>query len=169
MRQRQPQGPRTGTAFYGGPATTGPSHGLQAEKARAPFANVGLVKLPEDVSDDQAIPLSEIFPTGYFGADAAEIKNGDTVAVFGCGPVGLFAILSAHLLGAGRVLTVDCIPLRLDKARDLGAEVINFEEDDPVEMLRDLTGGIGVDRAIDAVGVDECHAHHGPAARQARQ
>src|SRR5690606_21060572 len=102
-----PNGPAAGTAFFGGPKTTGPFDGLQAEYARVPFANVGLVKLPDDVSDDQAILLSDIFPTGYFAADLAEITYGDTVAVFGCGPVGLFAIASAKVLGAGRVLAVD--------------------------------------------------------------
>ena len=162
-----PNGPQAGTAFFGGPATTGPFHGLQAEKARIPFAHVGLVKLPDEVNDNQAILLSDIFPTGYFGADLAEIESGDTVAVFGCGPVGQFAIASARLLGAGRVLAVDTIPSRLDMARDQGAEVIDYEQDDPVEMIRQLTGGIGVDRAIDAVGVDACRPHHGPAARNA--
>ena len=109
MRQRQPQRPSGGTAFFGGPASTGPFHGLQAEYARVPFAHVGLVKLPDEVSDDQAIMLSDIFPTGYFGAELAEIKPGDTVAVFGCGPVGQFAIASAKLMGAGRIFAVDDI------------------------------------------------------------
>lgn len=90
-----PHGKQAGTAFFGGPATTGPFHGLQAEYARVPLADAGLVKLPENVSDEQAILLSDIFPTGYFAADIAEIKPGDSVAVFGCGPVGLFCIASA--------------------------------------------------------------------------
>ena len=90
-----PNGKEAGTSFYGGPQTTGPFHGLQAEKARIPFANIGLVKLPPEISDDQAILLSDIFPTGYFGAEMAEVGSGDTVAVFGCGPVGQFAIASA--------------------------------------------------------------------------
>lgn len=164
-----PNGPLAGTAFFGGPEETGPFHGLQAEKARIPFASTGLVKLPEDVSDDQAIFLSDIFPTGYFGADLAEIKLGDTVAIFGCGPVGQMAIASAKHLGAGLILAVDCIPSRLNMARAQGALPINFEEEDPVETIRRLTGGIGVDRAIDAVGVDANHAHEGPAAEQAEQ
>ncbi|MBP7149818.1 MAG: hypothetical protein KBD01_20010 [Acidobacteria bacterium] len=88
------------------PAETGPFHGLQAEFARIPFANAGLVKLPDSIDDDQAIMLSDIFPTGYFGAELAEIGPGDTVAVFGCGPVGQFAIASAFLRGASRVLAV---------------------------------------------------------------
>jgi len=96
---------------------------LQAELARAPLADSSLVKLPAEMTDDQAILLSDIFPTGYFGADVAEIKPGDAVCVFGCGPVGLFAIISARLLGAGRVFAVDTLPDRLAKARELGAEV----------------------------------------------
>lgn len=147
-----PDGP--GTAFFGGPKQASGFAGLQAERARIPYANVGLVKLPDEVSDDQAIMISDIFPTGYFGADLADIHPGATVAVFGCGPVGLFAILSAQLLGAGRVLAVDRIEDRLQMARQLGAEVINFEAEDPVETLKRLTGGIGPDRIIDAVGVD---------------
>jgi threonine dehydrogenase-like Zn-dependent dehydrogenase len=94
-----PNGPQAGTAFFGGPKTSGPFQGLQAELARIPFANVGPVKLPSDVSDDQAILLSDIFPTGYFGAELAEIKPGNTVAVFGCGPVGQFAIERAAARG----------------------------------------------------------------------
>jgi threonine dehydrogenase-like Zn-dependent dehydrogenase len=160
-----PNGPRAGTAFFGGPASSGPFHGLQAELARVPFANVGLYKLPDEVSDDQAIMLSDIFPTAYFGAKLAEIDGGDTVAVFGCGPVGLFAIVSARLLGAGRVFAVDAIPSRLAAARALGAEVVNFEDEHPAETILRLTNGIGVDRAIDAVGVDANTAHRGPASK----
>ena len=96
-----PNGPQAGTAFFGGPQMSGPFNGLQAERARIPYANVGLVKLPDGVSDDQAILLSDIFPTAYFGAELAEIEDGDTVAVFGWGRVGQFAIASAKLLGAG--------------------------------------------------------------------
>ncbi|RKH19665.1 glutathione-dependent formaldehyde dehydrogenase [Corallococcus praedator] len=163
-----PNGPAAGTAFFGGPGMTGPFDGLQAEKARIPFAHVTLVKVPAGVTDDQAILVSDIFPTGYFGAEMAEIKPGDTVAVFGCGPVGLFAIVSAKLLGAGRVFAIDCHEDRLELARIQGAEVINFEKEDPVETLKRFTAGIGVDRAIDAVGVDAVHAHHGPAAKKAK-
>ena len=164
-----PNGNRAATAFFGGPKMTGPFHGLQAEMARVPFANVNLVKLPEEITDNQAIMLSDIFPTGYFGADNAEIKPGNTVAVFGCGPVGQFAIVSAFLKGAGRVFAIDRIPSRLELARNQGAEVINFEEDDPVAAILSETGGIGVDRVIEAVGVDAVHPDHGPAAKQARQ
>jgi threonine dehydrogenase-like Zn-dependent dehydrogenase len=164
-----PHGPHAGTAFFGGPEMTGPFHGLQAEKARIPCANVNLVKLPDAVSDDQAILLSDIFPTGYFGAELAEITPGDTVAVFGCGPVGQFAILSAKLMGAGRILAIDTVPSRLEMARAQGAEVIDFNAEHPVETIRRFTGGIGVDRVIDAVGVDAERPQRGPAAAQAEQ
>jgi threonine dehydrogenase-like Zn-dependent dehydrogenase len=167
--QANPNGPRAGTAFFGGPKTTGPFPGLQAERARVPYANVGLVKLPDEVSDEQAIMLSDIVPTGYFGADLAEIGAGDTVAVFGCGPVGQFAIASAFLQGAARVLAVDTIPSRLEMARAQGAEAIDFQVEEPVQVILRLTGGIGVDRAIDAVGVDSTQPHEGPAAKQTQQ
>lgn len=157
-----PNGKQAGTAFFGGPANTGSFHGLQAEKARIPYANVGLIKLPDAITDDQAILLSDIFPTGYFGAELAEVTSGDTVAVFGCGPVGQFAIASAFLLGAARVFAIDKHADRLRMARQQGAEIINFDEEEPVDALLRLTKGIGVDRAIDAVGVDAEHRHsHG--------
>ncbi|MGE5657220.1 MAG: zinc-dependent alcohol dehydrogenase [Actinomycetota bacterium] len=164
-----PNGPQAGTAFFGGPKDTGPFHGLQAEFARIPYANADLVKLPDDIDDDQAILLSDIFPTAYFGADLAEIEPGDTVAIFGCGPVGQFAIASAQLMGAGRIIAVDTISSRLEMARDQGAEVIDFNAEDPIEAIQQLTGGIGVDRAIDAVGVDATAPRSGPAAQQAKQ
>ena len=164
-----PNGPLAGTAFYGGPKMSGPFQGLQAEYARVPFAPVNLVEMPESLADEQAILLSDIFPTGYFGADIARVKPGKTVAVFGAGPVGLFAIMSAFQMGASRVFAVDTIPSRLDLARQLGAEAIDFNADDPVEVIRQLTGGIGVDRAIDAVGVDAVMPMAGPAAGKARQ
>jgi threonine dehydrogenase-like Zn-dependent dehydrogenase len=156
-----PNGPLAGTAFFGGPATTGSFDGMQAELVRVPFANVNMVRLPDEVTDAQAILLSDIFPTAYVAAESAEIKPGNVVAVFGCGPVGLFSILSAKLLGAGRVLAIDRLPDRLDKARELGAETIDFEKDDPVKTLLALTDGIGPDRVIDAVGVDAEHPEHG--------
>lgn len=159
-----PHGRDAGTAFFGGPESSGPFHGLQAEYARVPFANVGCLKVPDEIDDDRAILLSDIFPTGYFGADIAEIRPGDTVAVFGCGPVGQFAIASAFLFGAGRVFAIDAVEDRLEMARRGGAEVIDFSKEDPVETLKGLTGGIGVDRAIDAVGVDAYAPQSGPAA-----
>jgi threonine dehydrogenase-like Zn-dependent dehydrogenase len=156
-----PSGKKAGTSFFGGPKVTGPFHGLQAEKARIPFANIGLIKLPEAITDNQAIAMSDIFPTAWFGAEMAEIEDGDTVAVFGCGPVGLFAIISAKLMGAGRVLAIDGLNDRLTRARHLGAECINFEEEDPIAAINRLTDDIGVDRAIDAVGIDANHGHGG--------
>jgi threonine dehydrogenase-like Zn-dependent dehydrogenase len=158
-----PNGKQAGTAFFGGPATTGPINGLQAEYARVPLADATLIKLPADLDDDRAILLSDIFPTGYFGAECAEIKSGDTVAVFGCGPVGLFAVASAKLMGAGRVFAVDTLADRLAKARELGAETIDFNAESPVRRLKDLTNGVGVLRAIDAVGVDAYRPEGGPA------
>ena len=164
-----PGGPRAGTAFYGGPSGSGAFDGLQAEYARVPFANANLVPLPGEVTDDQAILLSDVFPTGYFAARLAEIEPGDTVAVFGCGPIGQFAIASAKLMGAGRVLAVDTVSSRLEAAREQGAEVIDFNAEDPVQSILGLTGDIGVDRAIDAVGVDAYKPQAGPALRRAEQ
>ena len=157
-----PNGPSAGTAFYGGPKETGPFNGLQAEFARVPYASVNCIKLPDNVSDDQAILLSDIFPTAYFGADMAGIKPGHTVAIFGCGPVGQFAIASAKLMQAGRIFAVDQNQSRLDMARKQGAETINFDQEDAVETIKRLTGGVGVDCVIDAVGVDANHPHGGP-------
>ena len=154
-----------GTVFFGGPEEAGGLNGLQAEFARVPFANASLVKLPDDVTDEQAILLSDIFPTGYMGAEMAEICPGNTVAVFGCGPVGQFAIASAKMMRAGRIFAIDTVPSRLDMARDQGAEAIDYNDEDPVKTIKKLTGGIGVDRAIDAVGVDANFPDRGPAAR----
>lgn len=164
-----PNGKGAGTAFYGGPKETGPFNGLQAEKARVPFASAGLVKLPEEVSDEDAIIISDIFPTAYMAAEMAEIHPGDTVAVFGCGPVGQLVIASAKIMNAGRIFAIDTIPSRLDMARAQGAEVIDFNKEDPIETLKRLTGGIGPDRVIDAVGVDANHPDSGPAAQKAQQ
>lgn len=154
----------TGTAFFGSPAENGGFHGLQAPKARIPFAQTTLVPIPDSVTDDQALLTSDIFPTGYFAAELAHVHPGTTVAVFGCGPVGQFAIASLKLLDAGRIFAVDTIPSRLEMARVQGAEVIDYGRDDPMAAIKDLTAGIGVDRAIDAVGVDANRPHQGPAA-----
>jgi threonine dehydrogenase-like Zn-dependent dehydrogenase len=164
-----PNGPAAGTCFFGGPQQTGPINGLQAEKARVPFAGVGLVKLPDAVTDQQALILSDIFPTGYMAAEMAEIKPGNTVAVFGCGPVGQMAIASAKLLDAGRIFAVDSVESRLEMAREMGAEVINFASEDPIAAIKELTGGIGCDRAIDAVGVDAESPRSGPGQQEAQQ
>ena len=164
-----PNGPAAGTSFFGGPETTGPVNGLQAERARIPFASSTLVRLPDQVSDDQAILLSDIFPTGWFGALLAEVTPGDTVTVFGCGPVGQFAIASALLQGAGRVIAVDQHPDRLAMARRQGAFPVDFSREDRVQTILPLTGGSGADRASDAGGVDSQHAHGGPAAKEAEE
>jgi threonine dehydrogenase-like Zn-dependent dehydrogenase len=161
-----PHGRRAGTAFFGGPEAAGPFNGLQAERARVPYAHINMVKLPAEVTDDQAILISDVFPTGYFGAELAEVRPGRTVVVFGCGPVGLFAIASARMMGAGRIFAVDRVTSRLAMAQEIGAEVIDFSKEDPVETVLRLTGGIGVDRAIDAVGVDAERPHSGPAAKK---
>ena len=162
-----PNDPNAGTAFFGGPKQSGPFDGLQAEKARIPFANVGPVKLPDEVDDDQAILLSDIVPTGYMGADNAQIKPGNTVAVFGLGPVGQFCVACAKLFDVGRVIAIDTIPSRLEMARAQGAEVIDFNAEDPIQAIKELTLGIGVDRVIDAVGIDANRPHSGPAAKSA--
>ncbi|NHC14191.1 zinc-dependent alcohol dehydrogenase [Motilibacter deserti] len=164
-----PNGRNAGTAFFGGPEPTGPFDGMQAEYVRVPFANVGAVPVPENVTDDQAIMVSDIFPTAWFGGRLAEIGQGDTVAVFGAGPVGQFSVLSAYLQGAGRVFVVDGHASRLEAARRLGAEAIDFNAEDPVAVLQELTGGAGPDRVIDAVGVDSESAKSGPAAQQAQE
>jgi threonine dehydrogenase-like Zn-dependent dehydrogenase len=122
--------------------------------------------IPERVTDDQAILISDIFPTGWFGARLAEVGPGDTVAVFGAGPVGQFAVASARRQGAGRVLVVDGIETRLALALEQNAEVINFNAEDPVEAIKHLTGGVGADRVIDAVGIDAQRPSSGPAAGQ---
>ncbi|MFY1693010.1 zinc-dependent alcohol dehydrogenase [Plantactinospora sp. WMMB782] len=164
-----PGGKRAGTAFFGGPEAAGGFDGLQAEYARVPFAHVGLVGIPQEVSEEQAIMLSDIWPTAWFGARLAEVSPGDTVAVFGCGPVGQFAVLSAHLQGAARVIAVDGLEDRLAMAKAQHAEVVNFNAEDPVAAIIEMTGGVGVDRVIDAVGVDAERPAEGPATEQADQ
>ncbi len=133
--------------------------GGQAEYLRVPYADVGPIKIPDGMTDEQVLFLSDIFPTGYMAAENAEIEDGDTVAIWGCGPVGQFAIQSAWMLGAGRVIAIDRVPERLRMARENSkAETINFEEvDNVVDVLNEMTGGRGPDRCIDAVGA-EAHA-----------
>jgi threonine dehydrogenase-like Zn-dependent dehydrogenase len=129
--------------------------GGQAEYARVPFADVGPLRVPDDVSDEQALFLSDIFPTGYMAAEACNIQPGDIIAVWGCGPVGQFAIKSAYLLGAEKVIAIDRFPYRLRMARERGgAETINYEETDIFDALREMTGGRGPDSCIDAVGME---------------
>ena len=130
--------------------------GGQAEYARVPFADVGPLKVPEGLTDDQVLFLSDILPTGYMGADMCGIQPGDTVSVWGAGPVGQFAIRSAYLLGAERVIAIDRFPYRLRIARErAGAETLNYEEVDSIpEALKEMTGGRGPDHCIDAVGME---------------
>src|SRR5919205_483716 len=137
--------------------------GGQAEYARVPFADVGPLKIENGFTDEQVLFLTDIFPTGYFGAEMCDIQPGDVVAVWGCGPVGQFAIVSAYLLGAERVIAIDRFDYRLRMARDkAGAETINYEEvDSVVETLNELTGGRGPHACIDAGGM-EAHSHHAP-------
>ncbi|GAA4266221.1 alcohol dehydrogenase catalytic domain-containing protein [Frondihabitans peucedani] len=164
-----PNGPSAGTSFFGGPATTGPVNGLQAEYARIPFAQNTLTPLPETVTDDQAILLSDILPTSWFGAQLAGVTRGDTVAVFGAGIVGQMAVAAAFRQGASRVFCVDGIETRLAVALGQHAEVIDFNDEDPVQAIKDATLGIGVDAVIDAVGVDAQSPKSGPAAQQAQE
>jgi threonine dehydrogenase-like Zn-dependent dehydrogenase len=138
---------------------TGGYAGGQAEYARVPFADVGPLKVPEGMTDEQVLFLSDILPTGYMGAEMCDIQPGDTIAVWGCGPVGQFAIASAYLLGAERVIAIDRFPYRLQMARDkAGAETLNYEEVDVIDALKEMTGGRGPDACIDAVGM-EAHGH----------
>jgi threonine dehydrogenase-like Zn-dependent dehydrogenase len=123
-------------------------NGLQATYARIPFASANLIALPGSVTDEQAIVLSDIYPTAWFGAQLAEVSRGDTVAVFGCGPVGQLAIASAWRQGAGRVIAVDDIASRLEMARSQHAEPVDFGSEDPVAVVGELTGGVGADRVI---------------------
>jgi threonine dehydrogenase-like Zn-dependent dehydrogenase len=145
--------------LFGYSHLTGGYAGGQAEYARVPFADVGPMKIENGFTDEQVLFLSDIFPTGYMAAENCNIKPGDTVAVWGCGPVGQFAIRSAFMLGAERVIAIDRVPERLRMARDGGAETIDYETvDSVVEMLKEMTGGRGPDSCIDAVGM-ESHGH----------
>ncbi|HEX8557667.1 MAG TPA: zinc-dependent alcohol dehydrogenase [Pyrinomonadaceae bacterium] len=141
--------------IYGYSHLTGGFAGGQSEYARVPFADVGTLKVPEGLSDEQVLFLSDIFPTGYMGAEMCDIKPGDTVAVWGCGPVGQFAMASAYLLGAERVIGIDRFPERLRMAREgAKADTINYEEANVYETLMEMTGGRGPDACIDAVGLE---------------
>lgn len=129
--------------------------GGQAEYVRVPFSDVGALKIPEGMSDERVLFLTDIFPTGYMAAENAEIEPGDTVAVWGCGPVGQFAIQSAWMLGAARVIAIDCVPERLQMAHEHGkAETIDFSSHDVYDRLMEMTRGRGPDSCIDAVGAE---------------
>jgi threonine dehydrogenase-like Zn-dependent dehydrogenase len=145
----------TTAGVYGYSHLTGGYPGGQAEYARVPFADVNPLKVPDDLTDDQVLFLGDILPTGYMGAEMCDIQPGDVVAVWGAGPVGQFAMLSAKLLGAERVIGIDRYDYRLALAREhLGVETIDYEQQDVLETLREMTGGRGPDKAIDAVGME---------------
>jgi threonine dehydrogenase-like Zn-dependent dehydrogenase len=140
--------------IFGYSHLTGGYSGGQAEYVRVPFSDVGPIVIPDGFDDDQVLFLSDILPTGWMAAENAAIEPGDTVAVWGCGPVGLFAVQSAFLMGAERVIAIDHYPRRLDLARGLGAEVIDFRATRVLEALMEMTGGLGPDAVIDAVGME---------------
>ena len=146
----------SGSGLFGYSHMMGGYAGGQAQYARVPFADVGPLKIESDLSDEKVLFLSDIFPTGYMAAENAQIKEGDTVAVWGCGPVGQFAIASAFMLGAARVIAIDRVPERLEQARGIGAITVDYSEGDVsvLTALKDLTGGIGPDCCIDAVGLE---------------
>ncbi|HJT82996.1 MAG TPA: zinc-dependent alcohol dehydrogenase [Nitrososphaeraceae archaeon] len=156
-------------AAYGYTQLLGGYDGGQAEYVRVPFANAGAsLKVPDSIqTDEQVLFLSDILPTGYFAADIANVQPGDDVAVFGAGPVGFFAVMSSFLRGAARVFSIDHWPMRLDKTKDLGAETINFDDEDPVDIIKKETNGKGA-ICIDAVGYEAVghfagnpnHHHH---------
>jgi threonine dehydrogenase-like Zn-dependent dehydrogenase len=139
---------------------TGGYAGGQAEYVRVPFADFGAFKVPNGYSDEQVLFLSDIYPTGYMAAENCDIKKGQTIVVFGCGPVGLFSIMSAFVLGAGRVIAIDSVPERMKLARKFGAETINYEDGNVHEQILSKTKGKGPDAVIDAVGM-ESHGAEG--------
>ena len=156
-RQQLGQSP---AGMFGYSHLLGGFSGGQAEYVRVLFSNIGPIKVPSDIPDEKLLFLSDIFPTGYMAAENCDIHDGDTVVVWGCGPVGQFAIQSAWMLGAGRVIAIDCVPERLKLAEQFGqAETINFKEEDVFDALMVMTKGLGPECCIDAVG---CEAHVGP-------
>jgi threonine dehydrogenase-like Zn-dependent dehydrogenase len=150
------------SGMFGYSHLTGGYAGGQAQYARVPFADVGPIKIDSDLPDEKVLFLSDIFPTGYMGAEMCDITSGDVIAVWGAGPVGLLAMASARLLGAARVIAIDRFDYRLRRAREqAGAETLNYEEVDVLAALKDLTAGRGPDACIDAVGM-EAHTDFGP-------
>ncbi|EDL48065.1 zinc-dependent alcohol dehydrogenase [Erythrobacter sp. SD-21] len=142
------------SALFGYSHLTGGYSGGQAEYVRVPFSDVGPIVIPDHLEDEKVLFLSDILPTGWMGAENAEIQPDDTVAVWGCGPVGLFAIQSAIVMGASKVIAIDHYPHRLELAKKLGAEVIDFRKTDVRDALMEMSGGIGCDAVIDAVGME---------------
>ena len=141
-------------AAFGYAHLTGGYAGGQAEYVRVPYSDVGPVVIPDGLEDDKVLFLSDILPTGWQGAVNADIEPGDTVAVWGCGPVGLFAIQSAFVLGAHRVIAIDHYPNRLRLAKQMGADILDYREVNVLEALKEMTGGIGPDAVIDCVGME---------------
>ena len=141
-------------ALFGYSHLTGGYSGGQAEYVRVPFSDVGPIVIPDHLEDEKVLFLSDILPTGWMGAENAEIQHDDTVAVWGCGPVGLFAIQSAIVMGASKVIAIDHYPHRLELAKQLGAEVIDFRTTNVREAQMEMSGGIGCDAVIDAVGME---------------
>jgi threonine dehydrogenase-like Zn-dependent dehydrogenase len=146
----------SGSGLFGYSHMMGGYAGGQAQYVRVPFADVGPLKIDSDLPDEKVLFLSDIFPTGYMAAENAQIQEGDTVAVWGCGPVGQFAIASAFMLGAGQVIAIDSVPERLEMARSVGAITVDHSQEDlsVLTALKDLTGGVGPDGCIDAVGLE---------------
>jgi len=141
--------------LFGYSHLTGGFAGGQADYLRVPFADVGPLKVPDGIPDEQVLFLSDVYPTGYMAAENADIEAGDTVAVWGCGPVGQFALKCALMFGAERLIAIDNVPERLDMAvRESGAEIIDFDQDNVYERLMEMTGGMGPDKCIDAVGCE---------------
>jgi threonine dehydrogenase-like Zn-dependent dehydrogenase len=146
----------SGSGLFGYSHMMGGYAGGQAQYVRVPFANVGPLKIESDLPDEKVLFLSDIFPTGYMAAENAQIQENDIVAVWGCGPVGQFAIASAFMLGAARVIAIDRFPERLELARSIGAITVDYADEDlsVLTALKDLTGGVGPDSCIDAVGLE---------------
>lgn len=142
------------SGLFGYSHLTGGYPGGQAEYVRVPFSDVGPIVVPDGLDDDKVLFLSDILPTGWMAAENAQIQPGDTVAVWGCGPVGLFAIQSARIMGAARVIAIDHYPNRLKLAREMGADVIDYRQTHVLEALMEMSGGLGPDAVIDAVGME---------------
>ncbi len=140
--------------MYGYSHMFGGYNGGQAEYVRVPYSDVNPLKIPEGLSDEQVLFLTDIFPTGYMAAENCNIQKGDTIAIWGAGPVGQFAIRSAFLLGAKRVISIDNIPERLELAKQGGAEALNFDTVNTIQELKEMTGGRGPEACIDAVGME---------------